>query len=88
MGGKIAIKDIMVGLCVRVDRPQALKIERGSFTMTLTSTVGLISHIPEHRKFCTVQFFNQKGKPIYRESFFWDKIIIIDRPEGFKGELV
>ena len=88
MGGKIAIKDIMVGRCVRVDRPQALKIERGSFTMTLTSTVGLISHIPEHRKFCTVQFFNDKGKPIYKESFFWNKITIIDRPEDFKGELV
>ena len=85
---KIAIKDITVGRYVKVDRPQALKIERGQFTLTLTKTVGIITHIPQHRKFCTVQFFNDKGKPIYRENFFWDKITIIDRPEGFKGELV
>lgn len=85
---KIAVKDITVGRYVKVDRPQALKIEKGRFTLTLTKTVGVISHIPPHRKFCTVQFFNDKGKPIYRESFFWDKITIIDRPEGFKGELV
>lgn len=85
---RILVKDITVGRYVKVHRTCAAKpgIESSEFKSKLN--IGIICGIPEHRRFCTVQFFNQMtGKPIYRESFFWSSITLIDRPEGFKCRL-
>lgn len=85
---RTAVKNIKVGRFVEVFRRGSRQITKGKPTFMVENTVGIISHIPQHRRFCVVQFFNQKtGKPIYKESFFWSAITLIDRPEDFKGRL-
>ena len=85
---RIAIKDISVGRYVRVHRRGIEKAVRGEQNFIPTLAIGVICHIPKHKRFCTVQFFSPNtGKPIYKESFFWRNIAVISRPIGFKGEL-
>ena len=85
---KILVKDITVGRFVKVHRKGAQKVARGQPDLALTLSAGIICQIPDHRRFCVVQFFNNNtGKPIYRESFFWPEITIINRPQDFKGRL-
>lgn len=88
MGVKTPVKDIQLGRFVQVYRRVSEHVTRGRPRFMPGETVGIIAEIPEHRRFCVVQFFNRMtGKPIYRESFFWSDITLIDRPEGFKGRL-
>lgn len=88
MGVMTPVKDIKAGRFVKVYRKGSEKVVRGEPVFMPGITVGIICQIPRHRRFCVVQFFNPiTGKPIYRESFFWSSITLIDRPEGFKGRL-
>ena len=85
---RILVKDITVGRYVKVHRKGLDKVVKGQPIFMPSLNVGVICHIPEHRRFCTVQFFNQNtGKPIYKQSFFWADITVINRPENFKGDL-
>ena len=85
---RIAVKDISVGRYVKVHRHSIGKVSHGDARFKPSLKVGIICYIPEHKRFCTVQFFNpHTGKPIYKESFFWRSIALINRPIGFKGEL-
>ena len=85
---KILVKDITVGRYVKVRRKGLDKVVKGQPLFMPALNVGIICHIPDHRRFCTVQFFNQYiGKPIYKQSFFWPEITIINHPEDFKGSL-
>lgn len=85
---RILIKDISVGQYVKVHRSGIEKVVRGDARFIPSLSIGVICDIPEHRRFCTVQFFHPAtGKPIYKESFFWSSVAVISRPIGFKGEL-
>lgn len=88
LNSRIYIKDISVGRYVKVHRKGIEKVVHGEARFIPSLEIGVICHIPQHRRFCTVQFFHPKtGKPIYKESFSWQSIAVISRPEGFKGVL-
>lgn len=85
---RILIKDILVGQYVKCHRRGIEKVVRGDARFIPSLEIGVICYIPEHRRWCTVQFFHPAtGKPIYKESFFWSSVAVVSRPIGFKGEL-
>jgi len=74
---KIRIEDIKPGMWVKVRRDINPKSTRAADTGGLTLSIGVITHIPEHQRFCVVQFYNNAGKALYKECFHWTDILLV-----------
>ena len=71
---KIRIQDIKPGMWVKVYRYVNPKVTRGADTNNLTASIGVITHIPDHNRFCQVLFYSKNGEPMYKECFHWTDI--------------
>ena len=74
---KIKISDIKPGMWVKVYRDINPKTKKAENTDRLTLSIGVITHIPEHQRFCVVQFYNNRGKALYKECFHWTDILLV-----------
>ena len=76
MERKIQINDIKPGMWVKVRRQINPKTTDAD-TSKLTLNIGVITHIPTHRRFRVVQFYNKQGKQAYKQCFGWSDILSV-----------
>ena len=74
---KIRIEDIKPGMWVKVRRDINPKSTKAVDTGRLTLSIGVITHIPTHQRFCVVQFYSKAGKALYKECFHWTDILLV-----------